>query len=103
MSGDAPCDSPGYSAKYGTYSLMDSAVNLILDYSLIEVSKVSSSVAMEKDGLQHCLDKLLTQGVTIASIATDSHTNLPSLMKKEYLFIDHQCDIWPMPKVVTKN
>ena len=31
FSGDGRCDSPGYSAKYGTYSLMDSATDLILD------------------------------------------------------------------------
>ena len=35
LSGDGRCDSPGYSAKYCTYSLMDSATDLILDYKLI--------------------------------------------------------------------
>ena len=54
LSGDICCDSPGYSAKYSTYTIMDSATDLILDYSL---------VAMEKEGLQCCLDKLLTQDV----------------------------------------
>ena len=60
LSGDGCCDSPGYSAKYGTNILMDSATDLILDYSLVQVSNVSSSVAMEKEGLRCCLDKLLT-------------------------------------------
>ena len=103
MSGDGRCDSPGYSAKYSTYTLMDSATDLILDYSLIQVSEVSSSVAMEKEGLRCCLDKLLTQDVTITSIATDRHTGVASLMKKEYSFIDHQYDMWHMAKSVTKN
>ena len=103
LSGDGRCDSPGYSAKYGTYSLMDSATDLILDYSLIQVSEVGSSVAMEKEGLRRCLDKLLTQGVTITSIATDRHTGVASLMKKEYSFIDHQYDVWHMAKSVTKK
>ena len=89
LSKDGGCDSPGYSAKYGTYTLMDSATDLILDYSLIQVSDVGSSVATEKEGLQHCLDKLLTQGVTITSVATDKHTGVASLMKKEYSFADH--------------
>ena len=31
LSGDGHCDSPGYSGKYGTYTLMDSATDLILD------------------------------------------------------------------------
>ena len=44
LSGDGRFDSPGYSAKYGTYTLMDSATNVILDYSLVQVLEVSSSV-----------------------------------------------------------
>ena len=53
LSGDGRCDSPGYSAKYCTYSLMDSATDLILDYKLIQSSETGSSVAMEKEGLRH--------------------------------------------------
>ena len=101
LSGDGRCDSPEYSAKYGTYTLMDSATDLILDYSL--VSDVGSSVAMEKEGLQCCLDNLMTQGVTITSVATDRHTGVASLMKKEYSFVDHQYDVWHMAKSITKN
>jgi len=63
LSGDSRCDSPEYSAKYATYSLMDSATDLILQYSLVHVSKTSSSVVMEKEGLRHYLDRLLAQGV----------------------------------------
>ena len=92
----------GYSAKYGTYTLMDPANDLILDYSLVQVSEVGSSVAMKKEGLRHCLDKLLTQGVAINSIATDRHTGVASL-KKEYSFVDHQYDVWHMAKGVTKK
>ena len=50
-----------------------------------------------------CLDKLLTQGVAITFIATDRHTGVASIMKKEYSFIDHQYDVWHMAKSVTKN
>ena len=51
LSADGCYDNPGYSAKYGTYTLMDSATNLILDYSLVQVSDVGSSLAMENEGL----------------------------------------------------
>ena len=63
---------------------------------------MGSSVAVEKEGLRRCLDKLLTQGVTITSIATDRHTGVASLMKKEYSFVDHQYDVWHMAKSITK-
>ena len=46
LSGNGHCDSPGYSVKYATYSLMNSATDLILDYSLVHASETSSSVAM---------------------------------------------------------
>eukprot|EP00731_Ephydatia_muelleri_P024187 Em0016g458a len=39
LSGDGRCDSPGHSAKYCTYSLMDSVTDLILDYSLVQVTE----------------------------------------------------------------
>ena len=47
--GDGRCDSPGYSAKYGTYTLIDSATDHILDYGLVQVLDVGSSVAMKKE------------------------------------------------------
>ena len=52
-SGNGYCESPVYSAKYGSYTLMDSATDRILDYSLVQVSEMDSSVTMEKEGLQH--------------------------------------------------
>ncbi len=39
--GDARCDSPGYSAKYSTYTIMDSLTNKIIDYELVQVTEVS--------------------------------------------------------------
>ena len=37
LGGDARCDSPGYSAKYGSYTLMDLQTKKILDFQLIQV------------------------------------------------------------------
>ena len=85
LSGDGRCDSPGYSAKYCTYSLMDSVTDLILDYKLIQSSETRSSVAMEKEGLRQCLDYLLDRGVLIDTIATDRHNGVGALMKSDYL------------------
>ena len=87
LSGDGRCDSPGYSAKYATYSLMDSATDLILDYSLAQVSETGGSVAMEEEGLKRSLDKLLNQDVDILSVATDRHTCVASLMKRKVLHL----------------
>jgi hypothetical protein len=37
VGGDARCDSPGYSAKYSSYTIMDLETSKILDVQLIQV------------------------------------------------------------------
>ena len=103
LSGDGRCDSPGYSAKYCTYSIMDSVSDLILDYRLVQSSETGSLVAMEKEGLRRCLDSLLANDVQILSITTDRHWGMGALMKKDYSFIEHQYDVWHLAKSVVKN
>ena len=48
LNGDGRCDSPGHTAKYGTYTMM-SDEGKILTFSLVQSSEVSSSNAMEKE------------------------------------------------------
>jgi len=103
LSGDGRCDSPDYSAKYCTNTLMDSAMDLILDCSLVQCTETSSSVAMEKEGLRWCLEKLMVQHVNISTIATDRHTGVASLMRTEFPHIQHQYDVWHLAKSVTKK
>ena len=38
LGGDGRCDSPGFSAKYGTYTLMELQHNVILYIELVQVS-----------------------------------------------------------------
>ena len=45
--------------KYGTYTLMSSNVNRILDFHIIHVGTVENSGRMEKAGLIALLEKLL--------------------------------------------
>ena len=84
LSGDGRCDSPGYSAKYCTYSLMDSVTDLILDYKLIQSSETGSSVAMEKEGLRRSLNYLLERGVSIVTSAIYRHRDVGTFMKSDY-------------------
>ena len=37
LGGDARCDSPGYCAKFGSYTLMELESNQILDVELVQV------------------------------------------------------------------
>ena len=49
LSGDCRCSSPGYSAKYGTYTFMDTETDLIVDFEQVQCME-TSRVATEKQG-----------------------------------------------------
>lgn len=102
LNGDGRCDSPDHNAKYGTYTLMDSDSGKIVSFSVVQVTEVSSSNAMEKEGLVRCLSSLEDDGVNISCIATDRHVSITSTMAKDYSHIKHQYDVWHLAKSIVK-
>ena len=44
--GGGRSDSPGYSAKYGTYSLMSTDLNKIVDFFIVHISTARNSSRM---------------------------------------------------------
>ncbi|KAH7984787.1 hypothetical protein HPB49_025741 [Dermacentor silvarum] len=106
LAGDGRCDSPGHSAKYGTYVLYCTQVKRILHCQQIQVHEsaaVSSSNAMEKEGLARSLQKLDKQGVSINSITTDRHSAIRSYCRKERPGMKHYFDVWHIAKGINKK
>ena len=62
VNGDGRCDSPGHSAKYGTYTLMADDGKVVI-FKVVQVTEVSSSNAMEKEGLERCFKELADEDV----------------------------------------
>jgi hypothetical protein len=82
---------------------MDETSGKIVDFSLVQVSEVSSSNAMENEGCQRSLNKILDQGINVRSLTTDRHTQITAEMRKKYPSIVHQYDVWHLAKWVTKK
>ena len=101
--GDGRCDSPGHSAKYGTYTLMDQSTGAIVDFQLVQVSEVPNSSHMEKVGLHRAIEKVKGQGLAISTLATDRHPQVSKYMREEHPDIDHQFDVWHLSKGVVKK
>ena len=101
--GDGRCDSLGYSAKYGTYSLMDSTTNQLICFIVVHVANAGNSVAMEKYGLIKTLDSLEETGVNVACLTTDRHISIRKYMREDRSKILHQFDIWHVSKSVKKK
>ncbi|XP_064598560.1 uncharacterized protein LOC135464916 [Liolophura sinensis] len=102
LGGDARCDSPGYSAKYGSYSLMDLDSQTVLDIQLIQCNEVKGSTHMELEGLKRGLLKLKAERLNIKSLITDRHVMVKKFMKGEEEII-HNFDVWHFAKGVSKK
>ena len=74
--GDGRCDSPGHSAKYGTYTLMDEKTNFIIEFSVVQVTEVSSSNAMEYEGFKRTLNSIIKKKIPIRCLTKDRHTTI---------------------------
>uniref|UniRef100_T1J2D3 THAP-type domain-containing protein n=1 Tax=Strigamia maritima TaxID=126957 RepID=T1J2D3_STRMM len=62
LGGDGRCDSPGFCAKFGAYTIsppMDLDTGKVVAIQIVESNEVGSSNAMEKEGLLRILDFLV--------------------------------------------
>ncbi|KAJ8049501.1 hypothetical protein HOLleu_02272 [Holothuria leucospilota] len=103
LSGDGRNDSPGYSAKYCSYTFMNPATEEIIDTELVQVTDTTSSVAMEKVGFRTCLNRVREKGIKVQLVATDRHAGIRKVMRTEYPDIDHDFDVWHFAKSIKKK
>ena len=90
--GNGRSDSPGYSAKYGTYSLMSTDLNKIVDFFLVHISMAGNSSRMEKKGLQTLLGKY-PNSIKVTTLTTGQHVQIRSFLSREYPEMLHQFDV----------
>ena len=95
--GDRRSDLLGYSAKYGTYSLMITDLNKIVNIFVVHVSPAGTSSRMEKKGLQTLLEKY-SNSIKNTTLTTDRHVQIRPFLSREYPEILHQFDVWHFGK-----
>ncbi|XP_037525499.1 uncharacterized protein LOC119402427 isoform X1 [Rhipicephalus sanguineus] len=103
LAGDGRCDTPGHSADFGTYTLLDTDLNKILHIELVKSTEVASSNRMEREGLQRALHELTRLGLQIESLVTDRHSEIKAFMKQYYPAICHLFDLWHIGKGLKKK
>ena len=104
MVGDGRCDSPGYSAKYCSYSLMEIESQKVVDFELVQVSETGSSVRMEALGFDRCFTRVLhDHKLTVDKLATDRHVSIRKMMKDKYAVVKHNFDVFHMAKNISSK
>ena len=111
IGGDGRADSPGHSAKYGSYTLIDLDTNKVLHIELVQVkqkfielhcsvgikskqsNEVKSSNAMEKEGLCRAIEFLSANSLNINTLVTDRHNQISKFVCKKHPSIEHHYDV----------
>ncbi|XP_056312320.1 uncharacterized protein LOC130223502 [Danio aesculapii] len=101
IAGDMRADSPGHSAKFGTYTVMDMQSNTIVDLQLVQSNEVGGSYHMEKEGLKRCLDVLENNGLEVDYIVTDRHPQIQKYLRERK--ITQFYDVWHFEKGLFKK
>ncbi|CAM4649718.1 unnamed protein product [Leuciscus chuanchicus] len=101
LAGDMRADTPGHSAKFGSYTLMHVETNKILDLQLIQSNEVGGSYHMEKEGLKRCLDKLESNGLAVDYLITDRHPQIQKYLRERS--ITQFYDVWHFQKGLSKK
>ncbi|XP_044134814.1 uncharacterized protein LOC122927225 [Bufo gargarizans] len=103
LAGDGQCDSPGHSAKYCIYTVMELYSEKIIDFEVVHRSQCNSSVAMEKFGFKTVMERVISNGFDVCVFVSDRHVSIQKVMRELYPDIDHQFDIWHYAKSIKKK
>ncbi|KAG1656416.1 hypothetical protein GQR58_023955 [Nymphon striatum] len=100
---DGRADSPGHSAKYGSYTVLEERINKIIDQQLVQSNEVANSGQMEKEGLIRAASKLQDAGLPIDVIVTDRHPQIQKWLRMSLKDTTHYFDVWHVSKGLTKK
>ncbi|XP_065121196.1 uncharacterized protein [Paramisgurnus dabryanus] len=104
VAGDCRSDSPGHSAKYGSYSLIEERVNKVVDVQLVQSSEVPNSSWCELEGLKRSINLLRRQDLHVSTLVTDRHRQVAKWVREELCpeGTRHYFDVWHVGKSLGK-
>ncbi|XP_052767535.1 uncharacterized protein LOC128234765 isoform X2 [Mya arenaria] len=103
VAGDGRSDSPGHSAKFGVYSMIDMHTGRVVAIELVQSNEVKSSYHMELEGLKRATDSLRRCGLSLAEIITDRHLQIQKWIRENLPGTVHSFDVWHIGKAVKKK
>ncbi|KAJ4919623.1 hypothetical protein JOQ06_023020 [Pogonophryne albipinna] len=103
LGGDGRADSPGHSAKYGTYTALELPSNVIIDIQQVQSTECGGSYHMELEGLRRSVAAVEEEGLSIGTIITDRHRQIAKWIRTELPEVQHLYDIWHVAKGISRK
>lgn len=111
ITGDGQFDSPGFSARYCFYTIVEATSKLVLDFYVAEKTQVEYSGKMEPFATKILLKRLHKNRIDVNVCTTDRSSQLKSLLRdineirarRGLQRIQHSYDVWHFVKSVAKD
>ncbi|KAK3093915.1 hypothetical protein FSP39_021726 [Pinctada imbricata] len=103
LGGDGRCDTPGHSAKFCSYTMLDVNLMVVADIQLVQSNEVKSSSHMEKEGLIRAVKEFQENGLAIGELVTDRHPQITKFVREEMPNTKHYFDVWHVAKGLKKK
>ena len=101
VSGDGQFDSPGYSAKYCTFTITIVKTSKIIDFIVVQKGIITGE--LEKPACDALLTRLLEYGIDIKLFLSDRHRGIRKMISEKYSAINHEFDVWHVCKSLGKS
>ncbi|KAL5265183.1 hypothetical protein ACHWQZ_G006064 [Mnemiopsis leidyi] len=102
LCGDAQFDSPGYSAKFCTYTLMTTETNEVVDFGLIQKGQFIGGLEHQAF-LQVWLTIVEDEGIVVTDFVMDRQATIAKIITDKYPETEVSFDIWHMGKSLGKR
>ena len=101
IAGDGQFDSPGFSAKYCKYSIMNINTGAILDFFVAQQGMYSED--LETVSCKEVLANLIQKGLNIHRFVTDENSKVSKMVVDTYSTIIHCLDVWHKARLIKKK
>ena len=89
--GDGRMDSPGFSAKYCVYTMMEHYLNVIVDLEVVDKREAGgTSTLMEKMGCKRLLERMMNS-LNLGEVVTDASKVIMKMVRELKGMSVHQC------------
>ena len=101
IAGDGHFDSPGWCAKFCTYSILDIKTGAILDFFVAQKGQYTGD--LETFACKEVLLNLISRGLKVRHFVTDENTKIAKLMRTFFTSITHNYDIWHKARLLKRK
>ena len=97
LCGDAQFDSPGFSAKYCTYTIMNCETNEVVDFAILQKGQVSGG--LEHQAFKQVWDVInADEKIKVTDFVIDRQASIAKIINDHYPESNVSYDIWHMAK-----